>query len=109
VIEALSLFDDKIIVWEPRNEYEMRPSMPSQREALSAMGFKGSEEWSAGFAHKILGTIKVRNEAGLCTPKQLKILVKYGVPKAQDKTKDQASAIIDGLSKSWNKGRARRR
>jgi superfamily II DNA or RNA helicase len=109
VIEALSLFDDKIISWEPRNQNEMMPSTDTQRQALESMGFKGSEEWSAGFAHKILDTIKCRREAGLCTPKQLKILVKYGVPKAQDKTFEQASSIIDGLSKSWKRGRARRR
>ena len=109
VIQALSMFDDKIMDWEPKNQYEMRPIMGSQKESLSKMGFKGHEEWSAGFAHKILDTVNKRRDAGLCTPKQLKVLVKYGVPKAEQKTFAQASSIIDGLSKSWKKGRGSRR
>ena len=109
VIEAMSIFDDSIINWEPESEYQMRPIMPSQSEQLDRCGFTGTEEWSAGYADKMLGAIKGRREAGLASPKQLKMLVKYGIPKAEMKTFEQANSLIDGLSRSWKRKRGYRR
>ncbi len=103
VLHALSLMDDSILHWEPERQNELRPLTETQRMDLEHHGFTDTNDWSAGFAYKILGTIKERRDKGLATPRQLKMLIKYGIPNAEKVTFDGAKHIIDGLSKSWQK------
>jgi superfamily II DNA or RNA helicase len=106
VIQALSMFDDKIINWEPDHQRDLQPITDGQIRALDACGFSDTNGWSIGFACKILDTITARRDKGLASPKQLKTMLKYGIPKADQKTFEEAGRIIDSLSKSWKrKGR----
>jgi len=105
VLQALSLFDDSLVDWEPTTdkEKEVKYAGSGDKEYLKLMGISDCDLWCDGFVQKTLGIIKDRRARGLCTPRQLKLLLKYGVRDAHNKTFESASAIISSISKNWNR------
>lgn len=109
IVKALSVFDDSITNWEPAGGDQLQPCNSHHINQLEYYGFKNVEQWSCGYAENMIRVCKFRHSQGLCSPKQLTMLSKYGIPNAQTKTFQEATKIIDGLSKSWGKKRGNRR
>ena len=104
VVECLSLFSDSISSWEPSFAWEKEAISEKQRETLDQNGFK-CDSWTKGFASQVLDAISTRREQSLATPKQVRAMVRGGVPNAQRMTFDEAKVAMDGLAKTWKKAK----
>jgi hypothetical protein len=100
VVESFSAYDDSIVNWEPTIDDTM--ATKEQVEYLKSQGIDATD-YAAGYAELIIKTIRNRSFDGLASPKQLNLLLKYGIKNAESKTKEQASYIIDKISKGWGK------
>ena len=74
--------------------WESEPPTEKQLALLEENGFDRSTIPNKGYASKILDRMDRRYKAGLCTPKQMKFLQRYGYKNAGNWSRDAASATI---------------
>lgn len=91
---ALSVNDDDLYDYEPEMPWESEPPTEKQLALLEENGFDRSTIPNKGYASKILDRMDQRYKAGLCTPKQMKFLQRYGYKNAGGWSRDAASATI---------------
>ncbi|MCK9279235.1 MAG: DEAD/DEAH box helicase family protein [Melioribacteraceae bacterium] len=94
--------NDSLLNYEPIFHWEFQPISEKQIEFLTKVGIFMDKKMNKGFANRIVDAIIKRREKGLCTPKQLFFLAKMGiVSKCIDMPFEEASAIMDSISKSY--------
>lgn len=74
---ALSVHDDDLQDYEPEMPWEFAPASAAQIALLEKNGFDASTIPNKGYACKILDRMDQRRQAGLCSPKQMKLLQRY--------------------------------
>lgn len=99
---AMALNDEELTQYEPRYVYipghGMRledPPSDRQKATLQKLGFAPESIASREHASKILDRVAVRRQAGLATPKQVRLLRRFGHPAPDKATFSEASAFID--------------
>lgn len=92
---AMSTGGLEVAEFEPEFGWEAEKPSPKQLEVLERSGFDVLSITSRGQASKLLDLLFVRRERGLATPKQLRMLKRYGHPSPETVTFDDASAWID--------------
>jgi len=100
---GLMLDDDFITEYEPTFDWEMEPPTDKQLTALENCGIRASEVKTKGLASKLLDLIMKRIQAGLCTPKQMKTLERYGFQNVAKWSKNEAGNMLTRLSRNnWS-------
>lgn len=94
---ALSVHDDDLQDYEPTMPWEENAPSKAQLHALEQNGFDVLTIPNKGYAAKILDRMFQRRQAGLSTPKQIKILSRYGYD-AGNWSFDAASATISAIA-----------
>lgn len=101
VLQAVSVFDDRLVNWSPETKAEAALASNSQVEFLERHGFDATG-WKAGYAERVMSIMAERREQGLASPKQVRCLMKHGYPNAHRLKFEEASGIMDTLSKKWD-------
>lgn len=97
---GLMLDDDFITEYEPTFPWELEEPTEKQLSALEKCGIRTEAVKTKGLACKLLDLISKRIDLNLATPKQMKILTKFGFKNAGSWTKDEASSMITRLANS---------
>jgi superfamily II DNA or RNA helicase len=84
-----------LIDWEPETEEDLEEMTKGQASRLTKAGFVVGTVRGRRHAEKIIEVLDGRMRAGLATFKQVHWLRKFGVDDAMEKTKDEATAILD--------------
>jgi superfamily II DNA or RNA helicase len=92
---AVALHQRDLIEYQPVARWERKPPSENQLAALEKMGFGRESIENFGHAHKLMDFAMERRKKNLATFKQLKLLRKFGVAKADQVTFVGASALID--------------
>ena len=101
---ALSVHDDDLQDYEPEMPWELAPATPAQIALLEKNGFDASTIPNRGYACKILSRMDQRRQAGLCSPKQMKLLQRYYGGDIGNWSFAAANAAIAALaSNGWKK------
>lgn len=91
----LSLFEEEsVFKWE-----EKKPTR-KQIAFLNQMGISTENVTTKGQASKIIGTLMDRRKKGLSTPKQIKLLERYGFEKVGLWSFKKAGEVIDAIAKN---------
>lgn len=105
IIREVDLFDDGCAVVGVDRAYK-RGTPPTERQiaVLERAGFKREdiENLNRGECSRLIGAIIDRRNHGLATPKQVKLLARYGID-AREMPFDEASARITAISRSWKR------
>lgn len=96
---GLMLDDDFITEYEPTFPWELEEPTEKQLSALEKCGIRTEAVKTKGLACKLLDLISKRIDLSLATPKQMKILTRFGFKNAGSWTKDEASSMITRLSR----------
>jgi len=99
---ALSIHDEDLAEYEPVMRWEFDKPTQRQLQVLANLGLDTEIVTCKGHASAILSRVFARRDANLCTPKQARVLSKYGIDPSNI-TFERASAIIDSISKQWKK------
>ena len=102
VLQSVSLIDDTLMNWSPETKSEAKPATDGQVAYLEKNGFDAAG-WKAGYANRVIDIMKERSKKGLCSPKQVRCLLRNGHPKAHSYTKQEAHDAMDKLSAKWNR------
>lgn len=95
---GLMLDDDFITEYEPTFPWELEEPTEKQLSALEKCGIRTEAVKTKGLACKLLDLISKRIDLNLATPKQMKILTRFGFKNAGSWTKDEASSMITRLA-----------
>lgn len=87
--------DEEGTAYEPNPGKESRPPTKGQLAALEKAGFNTDVIKTFGHASRMMDNLIKRREADLATPKQLRMLIRFGIPDAAKISFKEASAIID--------------
>lgn len=90
----MSIGAEDLADYQPAFGWEMAPASDSQVEALEKYGIFAGEIGSAGKASLLLDRLKKRREAGLASPKQIRLLEKKGFQHVGQWDFDAASRMI---------------
>jgi len=71
------------------------PATSRQLEVLSRFGIDGASLESKGHASLLLDRLFTRRQLGLATPKQVRVLRRYGHPDPESATFKAAGAFLD--------------
>ena len=74
----MSIHAEDLTNYVPAFGYEMAPPSKKQLQALEKLGILPDDVHNAGKAHKLLERLKKRQQLGLTTPKQIRLLERYG-------------------------------
>lgn len=99
---ALSIHDVDLEEYEPTMGWECSSPTDKQLAVLEKRGFNPDDITSKGLASKIIDKLFQRQHLGLCTPKQARLLARYGYDPTNI-TFEEASSRIDVISKTWRK------
>jgi superfamily II DNA or RNA helicase len=102
VLQSVSLVDDSLVGWRAETKGEAKPATAEQIAYLERNNFDASG-WQSGYAKRVIDIMKKRSEQGLCTPRQVRCLLKNGFPKAHNFTKEKAGLEMDKLGKKWDR------
>jgi superfamily II DNA or RNA helicase len=94
---ALSLHDEDLETYEPTMPWEMAPPSEKQLAAIDRMGLDSAGVQNAGFASMLLDRVMGRIHEGLSSPKQIRLLAKYGVD-ASGLTMERCTAMINAIA-----------
>lgn len=101
---ALSLHADDLLEYEPTFKWEQSPASDKQLETIAKFGFDPESIPNKGYASKLLDKIISRSRQNMATPKQMKILEKYGHMDAVDVSFAEAKVLIDRIAANgWRK------
>lgn len=87
-----------LVDYRPSFGWEMGPASDKQQEALEKLGIKPEAVTSAGKAALLLDRLQKRRSAGLSSPKQIRLLERYGFQHVGAWTGDEASSLISRIS-----------
>ena len=100
---GMLLDNDLLTDYEPIFEWEKAPVTPKQATALENCGIRVTEGMTKGYASKLLDVIMKRINAGLCTPKQMKTLERYGFVNVATWSKNEAGDMLTRLARNgWS-------
>lgn len=100
ILEDISLAD-----YEPTFWWERQPATTKQKNYLEGAFGINPEDMTKGYAAAIINKIVGRRELGLASPKQIKLLKRFGYEPI-DWTKEQANAKISALAAAgWKRGK----
>ena len=74
----MSIHSEDLASYSPSFGWESKKPTDSQREQLEVAGISADEIDNAGKAEQLLSVIKSRKSEGLSTPKQIRLLERYG-------------------------------
>lgn len=80
--------------------WEMKPMSDKQKHALEKWGINPDSVDTYGKANLILNKLSKRRDAGLSTPKQIRLLERYGFLKVGEWKFDEASKLISEIAVS---------
>lgn len=86
--------------YEPAFGWEAEPPSEKQLSTLERCGINAESIPNKGYATKLLDRVFNRIDAGLSTPKQIKILERYGFRNVADWTKEGASKLMGIIAKN---------
>lgn len=92
---ALDCNDKDTAEFEPEFGWEKAPPSEKQLASLEKAGFDIEEITSRGQASKVLDLLFMRRQQNLATPKQLRLLKRFGHPSPSTVSFKDASAFID--------------
>ena len=99
---ALSIAAEDLATYTPTFEWEMKPPTKAQLSIISSRGVDTDCVTCAGYASMLIDKLIRRQEAGLSTPKQIRLLEKYGFREVGTWEFSQASNMISTLaSHNW--------
>ena len=82
----------------PTFTWEMAPPSEKQIAFLEKRGIFADSVKNAGLASLLIDRLKLRQDAGLATPKQIRCLERYGFRQVGTWQFDDASALISRLA-----------
>jgi hypothetical protein len=91
---SLMLHEPDVASYEPTNDYESRPISGGQKKMLENHGIDLGSVTCFGHASKIIDTLIMRSRMDLATPKQVRLMKKWGVEKPEQIKFQDASTII---------------
>lgn len=98
----MSINDEDLAYYEPTYSWEMGPASDKQIEALERLGIFAGEIENFGKADLILKKLAKRRSEGLATPKQIRLLERYGFRRVGMWQMSEASTMISRISfNSW--------
>lgn len=92
---AFSMGDQDLADYEPETSWDEAPPTKGQVETLEKFGFDVESVKSRGQASRILDLLFIRRERGLASPKQVRLLKRFGHPNPAEATFTEASAFLD--------------
>jgi superfamily II DNA or RNA helicase len=95
---GMSIQAEDLASWEPSFPWEMAPPSEAQVAALEKHGILAEGVRCAGLASELLDRLSARRAAGLATPKQIRLLERYGFRHVGTWGFDEASALIGRVS-----------
>lgn len=99
---ALSIAAEDLVGYVPTFAWEMAPASQKQLEFLERRGIFPDSVGNAGLASVLIDRLKRRQDEGLATPKQIRLLERYGFRQVGTWQFDQASTLIARLAaNSW--------
>ena len=100
---GLMLDDDFITEYEPTFTWELEQPTEKQLKALENLGIRAEAIETRGLASKLMDLVMKRVKLGLCTPKQMKTLERFGFRNVAKWSKNDASSMITRLAaNNWN-------
>lgn len=100
----LSLDIHTLSDYEPEMKWEMKEMTVKQSEFLDRAGIDITSIHDAGMASRVIDTIMNRRNAGMATPKQVKLIRQYGYESPEKATFEEASAFINMVAgNGWRK------
>lgn len=94
----MSIHSNDLAAYEEMMPWEQRPISPKQQQALEKWGINPDSIETFGKACMILNKLSKRREAGLTTPKQIRLLEKRGFRRVGEWQFAEASKIIDAIA-----------
>lgn len=95
---AISIASEKLMNYQPIFAWEKEAITTKQAEILKNNGFGRVK--TKGMASAVIDNIFTRQKQGLSTPKQIRFLENLGFKKVGTWTRNQASKMIDTISKN---------
>jgi len=100
----LSIHSEELANYVPSFGWESNPVSEKQAKDLEHFGINPALVETAGKAEAILKQVARRIQAGLATPKQIKLLERYGFQRVGDWTFKDASSMIARISaQGWKR------
>lgn len=100
----MSIAAEDLSGYVPAFGWEAQPPTDQQKQKLEAYGIFPDEIGSAGKAEKLLERIAERKTKGLATPKQIRMLERYGFRHVGTWTMQQASNMVTRIaSQGWKR------
>ena len=93
----MSIQAEDLSSYVPAFGWEMSPPSAKQVQALEKLGIYPDQIDNAGKAQKLLDRLDKRRSAGLTTPKQIRLLEKYGFQHVGNWMFDEASNMISRI------------
>jgi superfamily II DNA or RNA helicase len=97
---AVSVHDASLADFEPTMPWHSQPMSFKQEQMLNSYGFDVKLVTCKGHASAIIDRLMTRNHMNLASPKQVRVLQRYGVKKPEQWTRKAASEFLD---KAFNK------
>jgi superfamily II DNA or RNA helicase len=91
----LALEAEELIEYEPITEWHRAPVTPKQQAMLEKAGFSMENIKCRGHASMIIGRLVERRQQGLATPKQVRLLKRFGHKSPQTATFAEANDFLD--------------
>jgi len=96
-VQAADLSD-----YAPNFTWEMAPATEAQKIELEKSGIDAEEITNAGMASRLIDRLRARRTAGFASPKQIRLLERYGVKRVGQMPAAQATKYITRLAaNSW--------
>ena len=95
---ALSLHDRDLELYEPMMPWQQAPPTDKQLQALARFGFAEDKIPSKGFASMLLDKVITRSRENLASPKQVRMLERFGYENAAKMTFNGAKEAIDKIA-----------
>lgn len=100
---ALSIAAEDLAGYTPTFAWEMAPPSEKQLEFLERRGIFALSVQNAGMASMFIDRLKRRQEEGLSTPEQIRLLERYGFRQVGTWQFDDASAMISRIAaRNWS-------
>lgn len=96
----MSINAEDLVDYVPEFGWEMAPASDKQLKALEKFGIFTDEIGNAGKATKLLDRLSKRRDAGLTTPKQIRLLERYGFQHVGMWKFEEAKRMIDRIAAS---------
>ena len=100
----MSIQAEDLTGYVPAFGWESAPASDGQKSALEKLGILPDEVDSAGKASLLLDKINKRRDAGLTTPKQIRLLERYGFQHVGTWSFEAANSMITRISAGGWKG-----